>query len=703
MSRRDNVLFSHPGRLRSLVAALDARQPALAAVQRHAAAGDWTAAANNLRDWLRQHLAAPAGAAALALARRFTAIARGDSRNDADTVAAWRAGRFPWLQIEAPVPRLPDGRWDWLDHGPRRDIEWAFALNRHRFIGSLLLTGLNDDARCCQLILDDWLSQWGDEELDYTALGDRDGGRWWPRWRNLECALRLMGPWQLAILDGVQRGWLEDGTMLLLLADVDLQCRILHRHHGHNPNHKAMELTALAFAALAFPCFADGEAWLAYARNTMEGEPTQQVYPDGHQKELTSHYHWVATTHLQEFAEVIETLDPRPLPAAYRGGVERMWHCLAATQAPDGTWPLSNDSDIRRIADDLLPLAEHYGRDDWRHIASLGALGPAPAWGPSHYLPWAGQLISRSGFTPDSHWSWFDCGPHGISGHQHYDKLHLSVYAHGRHLLVDNGRFTHRGDLWRQHFIGSYSHNVVLVDGHGQDEGVEVVVEPCPNHVVLERHFDFVCSHFDSTYLNMQGEAVHTRAVCYVRGRCWVIIDRVSLDRDRELMPLWHFHPDCTVEADGFDAVSSDAGLGNLRIHPVGGQPWRLDLRRGDGDDNGRGYRMWKADWCPKNGDDIAIQGWHAPHYNVKLPATCAQYRLRVPGTTTWAWVLVPAVGLPPRPLVSVRHLDAEAAHLHIDGLPGGSVEISASLGPARPLPLDDGSIAMGVCRVRCI
>ena len=115
------------------------------------------------------------------------------------------------------------------------------------------------------------------------------------------------------------------------------------------------------------------------------------------------------------------------------------------------------------------------------HLASLRALQKF-------------AVVMRSGWGKDAHWGFFDAGPHGISGHQHYDKLHLSVAAHGRPLLVDNGRFTHRQDIWRQYFTGSYGHNVILVNGHGQHEGIEVVVEPPRNHAMVTPAFDFAAN-----------------------------------------------------------------------------------------------------------------------------------------------------------------------------------------------------------------
>src|SRR5690606_15235854 len=103
-----------------------------------------------------------------------------------------------------------------------------------------------------------------------------------------------------------------------------------------------------------------------------------------------------------------------------------------------------------------------------------------PPGAPSVVYPWAGQLVMRSGYDVDAHWAFFDIGPWG-TGHQHNDKLHLSVSAFGRDLLVDGGRFAYRGSLadkFRRYAVGSASHNVVLIDGNGQDAGPRVAEAP---------------------------------------------------------------------------------------------------------------------------------------------------------------------------------------------------------------------------------
>lgn len=173
-----------------------------------------------------------------------------------------------------------------------------------------------------------------------------------------------------------------------------------------------------------------------------------QFYPDDTQEELTSGYNLVALTALVEFRNIINNLHKDKLPGSL--SFENMWNYLAYTASPDGLNILNNDTDEAPMKEDILKNAPLYNRKDWLYIFSNGKEGTKPAGYASGYYNYARQLVSRSGWTKDDQWSFFDVGPTGVNGHQHYDKLHISTYAYGRPLLVDNGRFTHKWDNWRQ-------------------------------------------------------------------------------------------------------------------------------------------------------------------------------------------------------------------------------------------------------------
>jgi hypothetical protein len=314
----------------------------------------------------------------------------------------------------------------------------------------------------------------------------------------------------------------------------------------------------------------------------------------------------------------------QPLPEFFVQTIENMFSYIAHSVRPDGNRILNNDGDRGSDREYILEGAKKYNNPEWEYIATNGDSGTKPEDGPSYFYPWAGQLISRSGFDAGAQWSFFDIGPYG-SGHQHRDKLHISVAAYERDLLVDGGRFAYRGavaDKFRKYATGSQSHNVILIDGKGQAPGPLLAEEPLSDkYCKIAGDYDYAWNSFDD-FMEIEGECKHTRRLFYVRGDMWVVIDKITTDRPRRIEALWHFHPDCNVKQVG-DVVTTENDRGNLQVIPVGNQNWKIDFVKGR--------------------EEPEIQGWYSEEYNKFEPNTAAIYSSNIEGDSEFIWVLFPS------------------------------------------------------------
>lgn len=190
----------------------------------------------------------------------------------------------------------------------------------------------------------------------------------------------------------------------------------------------------------------NASVWFEHAQSKILEDMQEGVYPDGVEDEETAHYHAVALQNFAGFLKLVresgETADPQVSEI-----VERMWNYLALSLDPSGVSPLNGDADTDNNTEGVLEAAATFNRSDWLYIASHGHEGVSPKGNYSAMFPWAGQLVSRSGWEVDAQWSWFDVGPFGSSGHGHQCRTHLSVRLGSSHLLVDSGRFSYNGDL----------------------------------------------------------------------------------------------------------------------------------------------------------------------------------------------------------------------------------------------------------------
>jgi hypothetical protein len=73
----------------------------------------------------------------------------------------------------------------------------------------------------------------------------------------------------------------------------------------------------------------------------------------------------------------------------------------------------------------------------------------------------------RSGWERKRALALREVGPFGY-GHQHEDKLGVTLTAFGKPLLVEGGVYTYDASEWRRYVLSSRAHNVVLVDGQDQ-------------------------------------------------------------------------------------------------------------------------------------------------------------------------------------------------------------------------------------------
>lgn len=645
-----DVCAAYPDRMRGLLAALNLRRPGLAGVKAAADRGDLEIACAALLAYYQGR-------------ETVEWLSEDAARGDAGRGRAILDDTFTFQEVTGRVPRTADGRLDWACTGPRDDLEWAWALNRHYHIADLLVAyQQGGDVRYASAI-DAHVRDWIISSLPYPGVKSSTA-----MWRGLEVSHRVK-TWSCLFFPprpGPQPPTsgpvvLAPATRLLVLSSLPEHAHYLRGFHARR-NWATMELSSLALIGAAWPEFKESAAWFRYAKARLAAEIAEQVYDDGVQDELTYHYHRGALHNFEQASHIFAAANAK-LPRGYARRLEAMWNYVAYALKPDGFGPLNNDSDLDYNRERVIEAAARDGRPDWVYVATNGREGAAPADPPSRIFPWAGQLIMRSGWDAGAQWAFFDAGPWG-TGHQHNDKLHLSIFAGGRDLLVDSGRFAYRGALAdrfrRPYALHSAAHNVILIDGQGQYPGPLLAERGLDaSEARVTPAYDYARGSFDR-FEDVAGVVRHTRAVMYLRGRFWVVVDRIETDRPRRIEALWHWHPRCTVQADGLSVESTDEDAANLRIIPAGPAAWDVAIVKGQ--------------------ESPRLQGWYSERYNLAEPAPVAVYTADLVGSATFAWVLLPRQGRAPVHAVEVVARDDHAAVLRV-GEPGSpAVEIHVPL-----------------------
>ena len=620
------VCANAPERVRTLFDSLNLERPGLEKTKQAVLAGDYPSACTELILYYRN-----------ARTAKWLRRAPADDRLKSDpNVDPMLADEFVFYGDLGKVPRTPSGGLMWSYSGPKSDPEWGRSLSKMDYFTALMNSYAKTGHRA-------YIERIDQDTRDWILSNPRpDQMTKQGQWRGIEVGTRVRN-W-VPVFYGLQ--YIEEfspAARVLMLLSVADHAQYLMVFHRRDANNWALgEVEALGIIGCAWPEFRDAAGWRVYSQEQVGRLMKVLVYPDGAEAELTAMYHRGATEGFDDYVRTFRDFG-HPVADSLAIGIKRMWSYLAFTLRPDGTTPENNDSDRRDIRDKLKAAAVRHDRPDWTYIASNGREGLQPRIGPSVTFPWAGHAVMRNGWGADAHWAFFDAGPFGLA-HQHHDKLHLSVDAYGRALLVDAGRFHYSKSSFRDYFVASASHNVLLIDGAGQKRTPDRAERPMAGgNYGSTPEFDYARGIFDAGYDGVNGRAVHTRTVVYVRNRYWIVADRVETDRARRVEALWHFAPDCSVVVSNKTAVSVDAGLGNLRVAPVGGIPWKIAIVAGA---------------------ENPVQGWYSGYYAQKTPNATAIYAAEIPGTTTFAWVLVPARG--EVPAVEARILSSSVDRIEV-------------------------------------
>ncbi|MFW6336525.1 MAG: alginate lyase family protein [Phycisphaeraceae bacterium] len=560
----EDAIERWPDRVDAVLDGLDLEHPGLEAVRKAVEAGDRAAAARAVveyyagpgrKQWVLDRLGEP-------------------SQRHLERADDLLEGRVHKGKATGVVPTRAHGAWDWNYRGPNDYREFAFALNRHQFFSPLLQAyrKTNDDkyAAAFDRIVRDWV-------VHTVYPGKKQAYVW--TWRVLEAGLRMRS-WTVAFHGFAESDALTPATRLLMLSSLLEHGPYIKQHHRSRHNHTLMELDGLNRIALALPEFKKSAGWRRYAEREMLEELEHQVYPDGAHDELSSGYHWVSLSSYENFADITRDAG-RDVREAYLQRLVEMYDYWVHLARPDGSLPQNNRTDRLNLTQRMLTAAEKYDRPDWRYIVTNAKEGEKPEGLPSYLAPWAGQLVSRSGWDEDAMWSFFDAGPAG-QGWVHADKLHLSTTAFGKDFLIDSGRFWYERDKWTNFAHSSDSHNVIAIDGGEQQPKPKGANQPLSeSNWAITEAYDFARASHDQ-FKGFEGQATHTRAVVFVRGKGWVVVDRIETDRPRDLRAMWRFRPERSVEiADAGHVHTADEQGANFTIQPVGPVDWDVKIVEG--------------------------------------------------------------------------------------------------------------------------
>lgn len=173
----------------------------------------------------------------------------------------------------------------------------------------------------------------------------------------------------------------------------------------------------------------------------------------------------------------------------------------------------------------------------------------------SHAYAHSGHYVMRTGWDEQDLYLYFHCGPLG-GGHGHADLLHFDLYAYGRDLLTDLGRYNYSDHTpLRKALKESAAHNTTTVDGIGFTEVTDTwsfsqIAKPMGCQWISHPDFDYVEGSHDG-YRHLDDPVYPLRRILFIKPFYWLLVDSFSSRQEHTFSQHFHFAPGTVQMEDG--------------------------------------------------------------------------------------------------------------------------------------------------------
>lgn len=448
------------------------------------------------------------------------------------------------------TPMKYSGKVDWFANPTFNQYkEWPWQLSRHNELIQLAkayrATGDQRYADGCAELLDSWIKQ-----AVRPDIGTPSGATL--SWRTIECGIRMGLMWPEIIHTFFDNSAFNDDLIVDFFKSVyEHSIRMLNAFT--TGNWLMHELNGLAQNGIFYPFFKDAANWIEIAMNKINEEITvNQVYPDGFQFESSTGYHGVVITHVMEIVEVAGEYGV-PVSEKVMAGVENMLMLYVRLMQSNRRMPHPNDGGGGVCTDQIKKYTRYYPENPYfKWLLTDGREGKKPEYG-SILLENCGLVaLRREDWGKDTS-AFFDAGVFGRA-HQHEDKLNLTICNSVKPVLCEANTYAYDTSDERKYCLDSAGHNVVLVNGMGQNRRAgykwlpEDIYKKAENvTLTVTPEMDIATGVYDEGYGSEKARiATHKRTVIMLKQPkaglpLYIAIDELSSDTENEYEAIWHY------------------------------------------------------------------------------------------------------------------------------------------------------------------
>jgi uncharacterized heparinase superfamily protein len=545
-------------------------------------------------------------------------------------------------------PVLSDsGDIQW-NRNPISSPEWLWRLHRHQWWPILgLAYRLTGEERYAREFVKQMLS-WIISNPMLKRKNERSFA-----WRLMECGMRMHVSWIPSFGLFFESPVFDRKAKITMLRSIYDHAQFLASFKT-SQNHLLRESNGLAAVSVYFPEFRQSQRWLQTALNRLDAELKSQINPDGFHFELSTGYQWVVIDEFEKTHALLNIAN-RSLPTEnISARLEKMYNVLAYISRPDGSLPEVNDGFIRWPIDRLVNAGKQFRRSDFNYIGTNGKRGNVPQI-TSVAFENAGYYIMRSDWSQNANYLLFDSGPYN-GYHAHEDKLSVEVFAFGTPFIVDSGSYTYENtDPYRAYFVGSESHNTLMVDECSQirrwrADGLTARKSSGDQAVWIHRPgFDYAAGIYEDGYgrfalrkpehPDIIKDVIHARKILFVRPDYWIIIDEIQAQKPHNYQLLFHGHPESEIYVEAEKAAIIKSKRNSACVYLIPAEIEKIQIDK-------------------KTGCETPIQGWYSVDHHYKTPSTALIYEIKNTESTIITTLVFPHKGTPLKNPVKIMSLD---------------------------------------------
>ncbi len=251
-------------------------------------------------------------------------------------------------------------------------------------------------------------------------------------------------------------------------------------------------------------------------------------------------------------------INNRPLDKTFTEKLRYATRFALESLYPDGYDTNIGDSNYKDRMSVFADLADYYKNDSILNAFVNGTDENDPEYYSSIYHD-SNTMLMRNSWNPEDA-VYLQLNNNPFDGHAHPDSNGIVMYAYGKPLLVDSGRYSYSS-------FNSIYNDLRYASAHNT---IEAVGQSMASHANAAKPLEYAVTNdvFDFATTSQTGYSgtTHTRNVLFVKNGYSIVTDFVTGSTSREYRQNWHFMPSSNAQMNGNTATTNFYNEANIVI-----------------------------------------------------------------------------------------------------------------------------------------